>query len=222
MRFTILLLVVLLWAACATGVATTVEPPISRAERARYAPDTTGGGFAPGALRQRILDVYDDRGNVSVSEYRDGDGELQIRFVNTYENGLKTRVDWRRDDGSLALYVLNAYDEEGRLVESVQYAPDGTLRRGFRSVWSDDGLHRQNGPRPTADEPFVPNAFYRLNERGEEVELLESPDIDSLRTLFTYDYPERDVYGNWTVRRTRRDGVPSQIETRRFVHRDVR
>ena len=216
------ILVLLLCSACATGPALTTTPLIERAERARHVADTTDGGFAQGALRQQILDVYDAQGNVTVSEYRDAEGELQMRFINTYEEGRKTRVDWRRDDGSLTLYVLNGYDDRGRVIESVQYAPDGTLRRGFQSRWSDNGLRRETGPLPTADEPFAPNSFYRLNARGEEVELLEFPEVDSLRTLFTYDYPERDAYGNWTLRRTSRDGVPSQIETRRIIYGDTR
>lgn len=166
--------------------------------------------------------MYDDQGNVAVSEYRSGDGEVQMRFINTYEDGLKTRVDWRRGDDGLQLYVLNAYDDRDRVIESVQYNPDGTLRRGFQSWWSDDGLRRETGPLPAADEPFEPNSFYRLNARGEEIELLEFPEVDSLRTLFTYDYPERDLYGSWTLRRTSRDGVPTQIETRRIGYRDAR
>lgn len=216
------LLILLLCTACASGPVASDAPQIERAERARYAADTTDGGIALGSLRQQILDVYNDQGNVAVSEYRDGEGDLQMRFVNSYEGGLKTRVDWRREDNSLALYVINAYDDQGRMIESIQYAPDGTLRRGFHSRWSDDGLHRETGPLPSSDAPFEPDAFYRLNARGEEVELLEFPDVDSLRTLFTYDYPERDAYGNWTLRRTQRDGVPSQIETRRLVYRSAR
>lgn len=74
----------------------------------------------------------------------------------------------------------------------------------------------------TASRARFPDSFYRLNGRGEEVELLEFSDVDSLRTVFTYDYPERGAYGNWTLRRTRWDGVPSQIETRKIVGRESR
>lgn len=218
MRQPVAVILFLLCSACASGPPTTTAPLIERAERARYAADTTDGGFSRGPLRQQIIDVYDAEGRVATSEYRGADGEVQMRFVNTYEEDRKTRVDWRRDDGSLALYVLNEYDDRGRVIESVQYAPDGTLRRGFRSRWSYDGLQRETGPLPTAEEPFAPDSFYRLNARGEEVELLEFPEVDSLRTVFTYEYPERDAYGNWTLRRTSRDGVPSQIETRRIIY----
>ncbi|MEO0558107.1 MAG: hypothetical protein AAF170_07975 [Bacteroidota bacterium] len=216
------LALLLVGSACASGPALPSTPPIERAERARYAADTTDGRFAQGSLRQQIVDVYNEQGNVAVSEYRNADGALQMRFVNTYTDGLKTRVDWRREDGSLALYVLNTYDAQDRLTESIQYGPDGSLRRSFRNRWSDDGLRRETGPIPAADEPFEPDSFFRLNALGEDVELLEFPDVDSLRTTFTYDYPERDAYENWTLRRTQRDGVPSQIETRRLIYRSVR
>lgn len=210
----------LLCAACA-GPPTPADPLIERAERVRYAADTTGGGFAPGALRQQIVDTYDEQGLVVFSEYRNADGDVQMQFISTVEDGVRTRTDWRRADGSLALYVLNAYDDQDRVIASRQYAPDSTFRRGFQSRWSDDGLRRETGPIPAEGEPFTPDSFYRLNEQGEELELLEFPDVDSLRTLFTYDYPERDDYGNWTTRRTWRDGTPAQLEIRTLTYRAV-
>ncbi len=202
-------------------VPATTEPVIETALRTRFEPDTTREGFKPGALRQRIVDTYDEHGIVVFSEYRDANDGVQMRFVSTVEDGLKTRTEWRSEDGSLALYVLYRYDDQNRVIETRQYAPDSTFLRGFQSEWSDDGRSRRTGSISETGEPFEPDSFYKLNARGEELELLEFPTIDSLRTLFTYDYPERDVYGNWTIRTTRRDGVPSQIEIRELVYRNV-
>ena len=196
------------------------KPLFEKVETFRYAADTTGGGLEPGELRQSIIENYDEMGNVVFSEYRTADDEVQMQFVSTVEGGVRTRTDWRRKDGSLALFVLFKYDDQDRVIESIQYAPDSTLRRGFVNRWADDGLGRETGPLPDENGRFEPNSFYKLNARGEDLELLEFPDVDSLRTLFTYDYPERDAYGNWTTRHTRRDGVPSRVETRTLVYRD--
>ena len=214
------LLVVGLLAACSTGVppAPSEAPPLDQTVRTRYAADTSDGGFERGALRQTITDQYDAAGNVVFSEYVGGDGGIQMRFVSTVENGERTTTEWRREDGSLALTVRYTYDEEGRLYETRQFGPDGEFRRGFRARYTERG--RETGPIPEDGEAFEPDSFYRVNSRGEDVELLEFPDVDSLRTVFTYDYPERDAFGNWTVRRTFRDGTPTQIADRELTYRD--
>lgn len=211
------LLLILVGLGC-RDARTDTDPLFLRAETVRYAADTTGSVVGPGDLRQTIIEQFDENGVVYLAEYRDAGDNVQMRFESTVEDGVRTQTDWRRADGSLALYVRFKYDEQGRVSESVQHAPDGTVRRGFRNRWSDDGLRRESGPIPTEGEAFQPDSFFKVNERGEDIELLEFPEVDSMRTLFVYEFPERDEYGNWTVRIVKRDGSATQYETRAIAY----
>ena len=79
-------------------------------------------------------------------------------------------------------------------------------------------MSRESGPL-VVDEDFVPDSFFKMNDQGDDIELLENPAVDSLRTLFTYEYSDLDSLGNWTVRRTYRDGAPAQIAIRSITYR---
>lgn len=215
MRLPALLFLVSLLAACASAPP---EAPLLRVETVRYAADTTGAAER-GPVRQRITEAYDGRGNVVFAEYRTGSGDLQMRFVSRVVDGVRTRTDWRREDGSLALYVTYAYDAAGRLAESRRFGPDGALLGTTLSRYPDGDRVREQGPPPADGEAFAPNAVYELGPDGEPVRLTEFGEGGAVIAVFEYAYPARDARGRWTVKHTTRDGALSQIDERTLTDR---
>lgn len=200
------------------GSTANQDPPqIAQATRTRYRAATDSEEFTRGRRLQTIKDTYDDAGQVVLSENMDASGDLQLRFLTTVANGLRVTTEWRRADDSLALTVQRKFDEQGREVEAKQYAPDGEFRRGFATRYTEDG--RETGPTSDGGKPFTPDSFFVVNERGEDVRLRELSTATTPETVFTFDYPERDDYGNWTVKRTFRDGEPATIEVRELTYR---
>lgn len=214
-----LLTLAVLLVSCSSPQESAVAPTFERMEIYRYAVDTTATRIEKGALTQSIVEEYNEEGESAQSVYRDAGGNVQMQFFNTFENGKKTRIDWRSEDSTLVKYVLNSYSEDGRLFQSRHFTSADSFDYGFQNVWEDEGLLNRVGPMPEEGEAFEPVAVYRLDDRGDSLELTEYEEGDSLYAYVTWDYLERDAYGNWTLRHYRIDGEVDRIEERTITYR---
>ncbi len=154
---------------------------------------------------------------VDNSIYYAADGGIQMKFTNDYENGQKTRVNWINASDTLVMYVTFTYGEDGRLMRTENYRPDGTYKNGFEHQWNEDGTEEAKGPIiDTLD--FKPNAIYYYNEKNDQIRLVEYDENDSLIYNGYWKYLDYDDNGNWLERTVTRDDTLRRIEKRTITY----
>ncbi|ALM09083.1 hypothetical protein SB49_15775 [Sediminicola sp. YIK13] len=160
-----------------------------------------------------IIKDYDKNGNEIKSVYYSTDNSIMMQFVNQYENGNKTRIDWVDAKDTLVKYVKNTYDTDNRLVRSESYNSSNEFQSGFIHQWKNNGRIEEKGPIEEGKE-FKPNAIYTYNDQ-QEFELLTEYDAnDSLYATVKWKYLAFDEHNEWIKRHMTTNDTLNQIEKR--------
>lgn len=93
-----------------------------------------------GAVKQRIVNAYDDGGRLSESVTDESGGLGDARTVFEYEGELLTGTIAHRPDGSLLVSTHFEYDEDGNVVATLTEVPDAnlSLKMAFEYSETDD------------------------------------------------------------------------------------
>jgi hypothetical protein len=169
-------------------------------------------------LSNYIIETYSPQGQQLSSVYYALDNSVMMQFVNEFENGNKTKINWVNGQEQLVKYVKNTYNDQQQLIRSESFSPEGEFQSGFIHNWLEDGKIEEKGPIEEG-KPFKPNAIYTYNE-NEEFELLKEYDAnDSLYAVVKWNYTKMDEFDNWTERQMITNDVINQIEKRTIKYR---
>jgi len=172
------------------------------------------------SLSSYIMRTFDEEGKEIKSVYHSTDHSIMMQFVNTYEEGNKTRVNWVNADGELVKYVKNTFNEKNRLIRSESFSTENEFLSGFIHNWKEDGKIEEKGPIEEGIA-FKPNAIYTYNDK-EEFELLREFDQkDSLYAVVKWVYTDSDEYGNWSERQMITNDIINQVERREIKYRKM-
>ncbi len=165
------------------------------------------------SLSSYIVKDFNKKGNETKSVYYSTDNSIMMQFINQYENGNKTRVDWVDGQDQLVKYVKNTYDENGRLAKSESFNTSNEFQSGFIHKWKDNGRIEEKGPIEIGKE-FKANAIYKYNEQDEFELLTEYDENDSLYATVKWDYLKFDDNNEWTERFMITNDTLNRIEKR--------
>ncbi|MEL6867417.1 MAG: hypothetical protein AAFP19_23530 [Bacteroidota bacterium] len=169
-------------------------------------------------LSSYILRTFDEAGTETKSVYHSTDNAIMMQFVNNYEDGNKTRINWVNANDELVKYVKNTFNNDNRLIRSESFSPEHEFQSGFIHNWKDDGKVEEKGPIEEG-QTFKPNAIYTYNDQ-EEFELLKEYDKnDSLYAVVRWNYVSNDELGNWTERQMITNDTINQIEKRSIKYK---
>lgn len=160
-----------------------------------------------------ILKDFDENGTETKSVYYTTDNSIMMQFINQYENGNKTRINWVNGQDTLVKYVKNTYDENNRLVRSESFNTSDEFQSGFIHRWKDNGRIEEKGPIEIGKE-FKPNAFYHYNDQQEFELLAEYDENDSLYATVKWEYLAFDQNNEWIERHMITNDTLNQIEKR--------
>lgn len=170
-------------------------------------------------LSNYIKRAYDLDGKELKSVYHSTDNSIMMQFINEYEDGMKSRINWVNSEGELVRYVKNTYDENNRLVKSESFNPEGEFLSGFIHNWKENGKIEEKGPIEEG-KAFKPNAIYTYNDM-DEFELLKEYDAnDSLYAIVKWKYTKTDASGNWIERQMITNDTINQLERRIIDYRE--
>ena len=200
-----------------TDPETTSEKRFESITVERYAvengnPDST-------SLSSFIKRDYDGEGLETKSIYYSSDSSIMMQFVNQYENGNKTQVDWVNGNDEKVKYVKMSYDSEGRIIRSESFDVSGEFESGFIHQWKDDGRIEEKGP-IVEGQPFRPNSIYTYNAEQEFISLVEFDENDSLYGTFTWKYLNFDDTKEWTERQMLFNDTLVRIEKRKIQYQE--
>lgn len=170
------------------------------------------------SLSSYIVKDFNENGTESKSVYYSTDNSIMMQFVNRYENGNKTRVDWIDEQDRLVKYVKNTYDENGRLAKSESFNTSNEFQSGFIHKWKENGRIEEKGPIEIGKQ-FRPNAIYKYNDRDEFELLTEFDENDSLSATIKWNYIRFDEYNEWSERHMITNDTLNRIEHRVINYR---
>lgn len=100
-------------------------------------------------------------------EFRQGDAFQGPVKSARIEQATFSRVDGRLVEGPRRLSVVSTYTPDGKRMEYVGYAPDGTLRQRFVHLYDDDGNEVETSSFDGAGKLLMKRAY--LSATGEEL-----------------------------------------------------
>ncbi len=165
-----------------------------------------------------IVKEFDKNGTETKSIYYSTDKSIMMQFVNQYENGNKSRVDWVNAKDTLVKYVKNSYDVNNRIVKSESFNTTNEFQSGFIHQWKENGRIEEKGPIEEGKE-FNPNAIYKYNDQQEFELLTEYDENDSLYATVKWKYLAFDENNEWTERHMITNDTLNQIEKRTINYR---
>jgi hypothetical protein len=165
-----------------------------------------------------IVKEFDKNGTETNSIYYSTDNSIMMQFVNQYENGNKSRIDWVNAKNTLVKYVKNSYDVNNRLVKSESFNTSNEFQSGFIHRWKENGQIEEKGPIIQGKE-FKPNAIYTYNDQQEFELLTEYDENDSLYATVKWKYLAFDENNEWTERHMITNDTLNQIEKRIIIYR---
>ena len=164
-------------------------------------------------LSSYILKAFDNEGYETKSTYYSSDNAIMMQFVNQYDKGNKTRVNWIDSNDSLVKYVKNSYNENNKIVKSESFSPTDEFLSGFIHRWKDNGKLEEKGPIISGKE-FKPNAFYHYNDQNEFDRLKEYDENDSLYAVVQWKYMRFDDNNEWIERHMITNDTLNRVERR--------
>ncbi|MCA0153472.1 hypothetical protein [Winogradskyella vincentii] len=170
------------------------------------------------SLASYIIKEFNDVGLEAKSVYYTADDQIMMQFVNQFNNGNKTQIDWINGEGDKVKYVKMTYNDKDELIKSESFNTKDEFVSGFIHQWKDDGKTEEKGP-IEGTEPFRPNAVYKYNDQKEFVSLVEYDDNDSLYGKFTWNYLKFDNYNEWIERHMFFNDTLIRIEKRIFTYK---
>jgi hypothetical protein len=194
----------------------TTEKTIESIKIERYS--VQNGNSDSIAFSSYILKDFDENGIETKSVYYTTDNSIMMQFVNRYENGNKTRIDWVNAQDTLVKYVKNTYNEDNRLVKSESFNTNNEFQSGFIHQWKENGRIEEKGPIEEGKE-FKPNAIYKYNDQQEFELLTEYDENDSLYATVKWKYLAFDENNEWTERHMVTNDTLNQIEKRIINYR---
>ena len=165
-----------------------------------------------------IIKDFDKNGTETKSIYYSTDNSIMMQFVNQYENGNKTRIDWVNAKDTLVKYVKNSYDLNNLIVKSESFNTANEFQSGFIHQWKENGRIEEKGPIEEGKE-FKPNAIYKYNDQQEFELLTEYDENDSLYATVKWKYLAFDENNEWTERHMITNDTLNQIEKRIINYR---
>lgn len=193
------------------------EKPLKSIKVERYS--VTNGNPDSTTLSSYIMKSFDENGNESKSIYYTTDDQVMMQFVNTYENGLKTKISWVDGQGNGVKYVVNTYDENNRISKSESFSMEGEFQNGSLHRWKENGKLEEKAPIEEG-EVFRPNAIYTYNDDQEFAYLKEYDDKDSLYATVRWEYTEFDDFDHWIERQWITNDTINRIEKRIITYRE--
>lgn len=169
-------------------------------------------------LSSYIVRSYDEEGFEEKSIYYSTDNSIMMQFINEYQGGNKSRVNWVNQNEEIVRYVSMSYDENDRIIRSETFNPEDSFMSGFVHRWKEDGRIEEKAPIEEGAD-FKPNAIYIYDQKNEFDSLKEFDENDSLYYLGVWDYMQYDEFDNWTERRVISDDTIRRVEKRLIVYR---
>ena len=147
-------------------------------------------------IRSDVHYIYENDRIIEIIQYG-SDGEVYQKLVYTYDgNGNNVRQDWHYTDDqskmfdAYTVYVLNTFDENGRMIKEVGYDQNGLELYG--SEWT----YNAQGNILTENEFRNLNTKYGATRRTEFSKYTYQYDKNGNVTEHVYTYSEKTSYGD--------------------------
>lgn len=171
------------------------------------------------SLSSYIIKEFDENRLETKSIYYSTDNSIMMQFINHYEDGNKTRIDWLNGLDSLIKYVKNTYNEDNKLIRSESFDTQNEFQSGFIHTWKENGRIEEKGPIEQGKD-FKPNAIYTYNDQQEFESLVEYDENDSLYATVKWKYLLIDENNEWTERYMITNDTLNRVEKRIIKYRN--
>jgi YD repeat-containing protein len=152
-----------------------------------------------GAVKQRIVNAYDDGGRLAESVVEESGGMGDARTLFEYEGELLTGTTALRPDGTLLVSTRFEYDEDGNVVATLTEVPEAdlSLRMAFEYSEVDDVVR-----------------MFSYDTAGNVIASSETVNDGNGNPLVTSAYEPDGTMGSITTYRYDSEGRPLEVAVR--------
>lgn len=173
---------------------------------------------AVGDITRTETEVYGPYGRRLRVEWRDANGRVSLAFMELYDDDDLPYGAFYVETGELNPNLEKFEWSEHGTVKTITYSqPDGKIT-GRNRVFLDDQkreVERRYGLKD--DDSFSSSDTITYVDKN-EVKYVWSRSDGSRSSTVVYEIEDMDVYGNWTQRKVRRNGIETLREVRTLTY----
>ncbi|MEM7493996.1 MAG: hypothetical protein AAF296_11480 [Pseudomonadota bacterium] len=173
---------------------------------------------AVGDITRTENEVFGPDGRRLRVEWRDANGRVSLAFMELYDNDDLPYGAFYVETGELNPTLEKFEWSENGTVKTITYSqPDGEIT-GRSRVFLDDRRREVERRYGLKDDGSFSSSDIVTYAGNNEVKYIWSRSDGSRSSAFVYEIEDLDVYGNWTQRKVRRNGIETLREIRTLTY----